>query len=102
MEQKFDGTAPRAEIKLEGRRVTRGPITNDWGLRVQWEIRRDGKVIATPPARADLSYEHADTTAGNYEIVLQMWKYVDYRKGADGEFTNSKFIEISNKVTYKI
>lgn len=101
MEQKFD-TPPRAEIRLEGHRVTRGDVTNDWGLRLQWEIRRDGKVIATPPARADLSYEHAETTPGRYEIVLQMWKYVDYKKNPNGEFVNSRFIDISNKVGYTI
>jgi hypothetical protein len=101
MEQKFEGD-PQAEIKLEGRKVTRGDVTNDWGLRLQWEIKRDDKVIATPAARADASYEHADATPGKYEIVLQMWKYVDYKKDGNGEFTNSKFVEISNKVSYTI
>ncbi len=101
MEQKFD-TVPHAEIRLEGRRVIRGDVTGDWGLRLQWEVRRDGKVIATPAARAEAAYEHADATPGKYEIVLQMWKYVDYRKDAKGEFVNSRFVEISNKVTYTI
>lgn len=101
MEQKFEGT-PRAEIRLEGHRVTRGEVTHDWGLRLQWEVRRDGKVIATPPARAEGSYEHPDATPGTYEIVLQMWKYVDYRKNPTGEFVNSKFVEVSNKVSYTI
>jgi hypothetical protein len=101
MEQKFEGT-PSATIRLEGRKVVRGEVTNDWGLRLQWEIRRNGQVIATAPARADLSYEHPEATPGSYEIVLQQWKYVDYRKGANGEFTNSKFVDISNKVTYTV
>ncbi len=101
MEQRCEGT-PRAEIRLEGRRVTRSEVTNDWGLRLQWEIRRNGQVIATPPARAVLCYEHADTTPGRYEIVLQMWKYVNYRKNASGEFTDSRFVDISNKVSYTI
>ena len=101
MEQKYEGS-PRAEIRLDGRRVSRGAVTNDWGLLLQWEIRRDGKVVATPAARAEPSYEHADTTKGTYEIVLQMWKYVDYRKNATGEFVNSRFIDISNKVSYTI
>jgi hypothetical protein len=101
MEQKFD-KPPQAEIRLEGRKVIRGDVSNDWGLRLQWEVRRDGKVIATPAARADVSYEHADKTPGKYEIVLQMWKYVDYRKGTDGEFVNSRFIDVSNKVNYTI
>ena len=101
MEQRCEGT-PRAEIRLQGRRVTRGEVTNDWGMRLQWEVRRNGQVIATPPARAELSYEHADATAGNYEIVLQMFRYVDYRKRPDGEFINSRFVDISNKVSYTI
>jgi hypothetical protein len=101
MEQKFEGT-PRAEIRLEGRRVIRTEVTNDWGSRLQWEVRRDGKVVATPNARLELVYEHADKTPGVYEIVLQMWKYVDYRKAANGEFTNSKYVTVSNKVTYKV
>ncbi len=101
MEQKFD-LPPQAEIRLEGRRVIRGDVTNDWGLLLQWEIRRDGKVIATPAARAEASYEHTDATPGKYEIVLQMWKYVDYRKKPDGEFVNSRFVDISNKVSFTI
>ena len=102
MEQKFEGTAPRAEVRLDGRKVTRSAVTNDWGLKLQWEIRRDGKVVATVPARAEMSYEHPDTTPGEYEIVLQIWKYVDYKKNPAGEFTASRFIDISDKVRYKI
>ena len=52
MDQVFEGT-PKAEIRLEGRKVIRGDVTNDWGSRLQWEVRRDGQVIATPPARAE-------------------------------------------------
>jgi hypothetical protein len=100
MDQKFDGQVPQAEIKLDGHRVSRSDVTYDWGLRLQWEIRRDGKVIATPAARAETSYELTEMTPGTYEIVLQMWKYVDYRKNAEREFINSKFIDISNKVTF--
>ena len=100
MDQKFEGS-PKAEIRLDGRKLTRGHVSNDWGLRLQWQIKRDGKVIATPPARADVSYEHADKSPGKYEVVLQMWKYVNYKK-KNGEFTESKFIDISNKVEYTI
>jgi hypothetical protein len=82
--------------------VIRSEVANDWGLRLQWEVRRDGQVIATRAARAETSYEHADATPGKYEVVLQMWKYVNYKKDGQGEFTDSKFIEISNKVSYTI
>ena len=101
MEQRFD-VSPRAEIRLEGRKVIRGDVANDWGLRLQWEIRRDGQVIATPAARASLEYEHADSAPGAYEITLQMWKYVNYQKNPAGEFTASRFIDISDKVSYRI
>ena len=99
MEQKCDGT-PKAELRLNGRKVTRTFVTNDWGLMLRWVVSRDGKVVATAPARADTTYEHTDDTPGKYTIVLQSWKYVNYAKDAAGEFTASKFIDISNTVEY--
>jgi len=101
MEQKFTAT-PKAELRLDGRRVTRSDVANDWGLMLRWVVRRDGKEIAVVPARADKSYEHPDKTPGRYEIVLQTWKYVNYAKDAKGEFTVSKFVSISNVVNYTI
>jgi hypothetical protein len=101
MEQKFEGE-PHAQVRLEGRRAVRGEVVNDWGSLLQWVVRKNGQVVATVPARAQPSYQHADATPGKYEIVLQMWKYVNYAKDAKGEFTASKFVEVSNKVTYTI
>lgn len=103
MEQRFDvNRPPQASIRLEGRRLIRSDVTNDWGLRLQWEIRRNGQVIATVNARTDTAYEHPDTAAGEYSVVLQMWHYVNYNKNPQGEFTASRFINISNVVTYRI
>ncbi|MFO0801888.1 MAG: hypothetical protein U0791_02020 [Gemmataceae bacterium] len=101
MEQKFDGT-PKADVRLDGRRVTRGEVKNDWGLMLRWLVTKDGKEVAAVPARAETSYEHPDKTPGKYEIVLQSWKYVNYAKDAKGEFTVSKFVAISNVVKYTI
>jgi hypothetical protein len=101
MDQKFEGT-PKVEIRLEGRRLIRGPVTNDWGSRLHWLILRDGKPIAEVPARANLDYEHPDAAPGKYEAVLQMWKYADYKKDKDGKFTTSKYIDVSNRVSYQI
>ncbi len=101
MEQKFEGT-PQSEIRLEGRRLIRGDVRHDWGSRLQWQIKRDGQIIATPMARMEVAYEHPDLTPGQYEAVLQLWKYVNYAKNAEGEFTESKFVDISNVVTYQI
>lgn len=96
MDQVFEGT-PQATIELAGRKVTRSEVTQDWGSRLQWEVRRDGAVIATPSARGDVAYEHNEREPGKYEIVLQMWKYEGYKSGSQG-----KFIPISNSVTYTI
>ena len=96
MDQVFEGT-PKVEIRLQGRKVTRGEVSNDWGSRLQWRISRDGKVLATPPARVETSYEHADGAPGVYEVVLEMWKYEGFRAKDHGQF-----VEVSNKVTYKI
>ncbi len=101
MDQVFEGT-PKAEIKLAGRKVTRGHVSNDWASQLIWQVSRDGKVVATPSARMDESYEHPGKDPGQYEIVLQMFKYVNYKKDKKGEYTESKFIDISNKVTFKV
>ena len=101
MEQKYD-VVPQATLQLDGRRVTRSTIVHDWGLLVQWAVRRDGELIATSPARACESYECPDVAPGKYEIVLQSWKYVDYKKQPTGEFINSKFVNISEPVSYTI
>lgn len=101
MEQKYEGT-PRAEIRLEGHRVHRTDVTHDWGLLLQWEVRRDGQVVATPNARLADFLDLTGMAPGKYEIVLQMWKYVNYKKKPDGEFVDSKFVEVSNKVAVTI
>jgi hypothetical protein len=98
MDQRFEGT-PQAEIRLEGRKVIRGDVANDWGSQLVWEVRRNGQVVATVPARASDSYQIEDATPGQYEVVLQMFKYDGYDKDKDGKFAKSKFIDVSNKVT---
>lgn len=101
MEQKFDAT-PKAELRLDGRKVTRTDVTGDWGLQLRWVVKHNGKVVATPPARAEHTYEHPEAAPGTYEIALEQFKYVNYQKDAAGEYTQSKFVVISNAVTYTI
>jgi len=101
MDQKFEGT-PSATIQLKGQKLTRSEVRNDWASKLQWLIKRDGKVIASVAARASTSYEHKDQKPGKYEVVLQMFKYVDYRKNKQGKYLRSKFIDISNKLTYTV
>ena len=52
MDQVFEGT-PKADLRVEGRKVIRGDVSNDWASRLQWKISRDRKVVATAPARAE-------------------------------------------------
>lgn len=101
MDQKLEGT-PKATLELAGRSITRSEVSNNWGTRLQWVIRRDGKEIATAPVGLDLTFEHPDTTPGKYEVVLQQFQYVNYKKDKDGKFTESKYINISEPVTYTI
>ena len=99
MDQKFEGT-PQAELRVEGRKVVRTDVVNDWGLRLQWKVTRNGKVVETPSARGDDTYEPKEP--GKYEVVLQMWKYVSYKKNAQREFVDSKYVDVSNVVSFTI
>ena len=101
MDQKLEGT-PKAILQLAGRKVTSSEITNHWGTRLQWKVSRDGKEIATVCATVDLTFEHPDTVPGKYEVVLQQFQYVNYKKDKDGKFTESKYINISEPVSYTV
>ena len=101
MDQKLEGS-PKATLQLAGRAVTRSEVSNDWGTRLQWMISRDGKAITTVGAGLDLTFEHPDTTPGKYEIVLQQFHYVNYKKDKEGRFTESAYINISEPVSYTI
>jgi len=101
MDQKLEGT-PKATLRLAERAVTRSEVSNDWGTRLQWSISRDGKQIAIVGAGLDLTFEHPDTTPGKYEIVLQQFHYVNYKKDKEGQFAESKYINVSEPVAYTI
>lgn len=101
MDQRFEGQ-PTAEIRLDGRMVFRSPVVNDWGSQLIWEIRRNGDVIATIPARLTDSHEITDPTPGQYDVVLQMFQYEGYEKDPTGKYTKSKFVDVSNKVTVTV
>ena len=101
MEQVFEGT-PQAEIRCEGRKLIRGEVIGDWGSRLQWQIFRDGQPVAAVNARPDLEYEHPDKTPGKYEAILQLFKYEGYQKDKDRKYVKSKYVDVSNKVTYTV
>lgn len=101
MEQKLEGT-PKATLQLAGRKVISSDVSNHWGTRLQWKVSRDGKEIATVGAGIELSFEHPETTPGKYEVVLQQFRYVNYKKDKDGKFTESKYVDISAPVSYTI
>jgi hypothetical protein len=101
MDQKLEGT-PKATIEVAGSKVTRSEVTNDWGTRLQWKVSRDGKEIATVGAGLDPVFQHPDTSPGRYEVVLQQFHYVNYKTNAEGKFTDSAYIDISNPVSYTL
>ena len=101
MDQRFEGT-PKAEIRLEGQKLIRTVVTNDWGSRLVWQIYRDGESVAIISARAGDSYEFADRTPGKYEAVLQMFHYEGYEKDKDGRYTKSKFVDVSNRLNWMV
>lgn len=101
MDQKLEGT-PKATLTVTGRKITRSDVSNDWGTRLQWKISRDGKEVATVGAGILPDFEYADTTPGNYQVVLQQFHYVNYRKTPDGKFTESKYVDISEPVSYAV
>lgn len=103
MEQVFEGT-PKAVLEIDGHIVTHGSITEDWGSRMQWKVMRDGKQVATVIARrTEKTYELTEKTPGKYDVILQMFKYVNYKKtGAGGEYVDSKYVDISNAVTVTV
>lgn len=101
MDQRFEGT-PKVEIRLDGRKVLRGDVANDWGSQLIWQVRRNGEVVASASARINDIYEIIESTPGQYEVVLQMFQYEGYEKDKDGKYTKSKYIDVSNKVTCTI
>ena len=88
---------PTAEIRLEGRTVSRGAVLNDWGSRLHWKVLRDGVEVATPEARSATAWTLDETAPGNYEIVLETRKHEGYQSKALG-----KYVEISNRVALKL
>lgn len=101
MDQRFEGQ-PKAEIRLEGHKLVRTDMTNDWGSQLIWEIRRNGDVIATAQARLTHSFELTDQISGQYEAVLQMFQYEGYEKDPAGKYTKSKFVDVSNKLNWTV
>jgi hypothetical protein len=101
MDQKFEGT-PKATLRVEGRTVIRTAVTNDWGSQLLWQVTRGGEPVASANARLGESYSLADVAPGQYEIVLQIFRYENYAKDAAGKYTVSKFVDVSDKVTVTI
>lgn len=101
MDQKLEGT-PSVEIKLEGRTVVRSEIQNNWGTRVQWRLMKEGKEVSTGVVGPDLGFDLPDLQAGRYQVVLQQFQYVNYKKAADGKFTESKYVDICKPLEFSV
>ena len=67
-----------------------------------WDVRHNGQVVAQVPARANADYQHPNSTPGQHEVVLQMFKFDGYAKDKYGHLTQSKFVEVAKRVGYTI
>jgi hypothetical protein len=101
MDQRFEGV-PKVEIRIEGQKLIRSEVANDWGSQLIWNVLRNGESVARVSARASDNLEFADKTPGKYEAVLQMFQYEGYEKDANGKYTKSKFIDVSNKLNWMV
>ena len=73
MDQRFEGQ-PKADIRLEGNRLIRGDVTNDWGSQLIWEIRRNGEVVSTVPAGTTLRDLNGEVARGApVPLVAREW-----------------------------
>jgi len=103
VEQVFEGI-PKTTLTVDGSTILREDVTDDWGSRLQWKVTFNGKTVTTATAlRTEHSYKHPATEPGKYEVILQMFKYMNFKKtGAGGEYVVSKYVDISNPVTYTL
>jgi len=97
MEQQFEGT-PQAEIrwKAEAGAERRGERL---GVAVLWEIRRNGQVVATVPARANTATNTPTRLPASTKSSCKCSSTKATPK-TRGNFTKSKLVEVSNKVSY--
>ncbi len=101
MDQKLEGT-PSVEIKLEGRTVVRSEVQNNWGTRLQWRLLKEGKEIATGPVGPDSAFDLPDLQQGRYQVVVQQFHYVNYKKTPDGKFADSKYVDICKPLDFSV
>lgn len=101
MDQKLEGT-PSVEIKLEGRTLVRSDVQNDWGTRMQWRIAKEGKEVLTGVVGQDPSIDLPDLEPGKYQIVVQQFHYLNYKKSPEGKFTESKYVDICKPLEFTV
>ena len=77
----FGGCSEPAYGGNHGTKIRRQSSGGDSAGGAEGDSHRGDQRLATPNARVDAAYEHADATPGIYEIVLPMW--VPRRSRAD-------------------
>lgn len=89
---------PLATLKLEGVKITRTPVKDDPGFRLQYHFKKDGKSLAVVEARTDVSLDVPQKDAGTYSVVLELF-YPNYKGGTAQK---GEFKAVSNVLTYKV
>ena len=63
---------------------------------------KDGKEIAAGPFGPDPALDLPELQAGSYQVVVQQFHYVNYKKTPEGKFTDSKYIDICKPLDFKV
>src|SRR5262249_4967122 len=89
---------PSAVLKLEGARLSHGPVKDDPGFRLPFHILKDGKSLLTQNARLDDAIDLPTKDAGDYAAVVELF----YQAYTGGSETKGQSKAISPYVLYTV
>jgi len=89
---------PLATLTLKGARLTRSPLRDDPGFRLQYHFRKEGKTVATMEGRSNANLDIPLKTAGTYTVVLELF-YPAYKGGMQQK---GEFRRVSNVIHFRV
>ncbi|MBI3462290.1 MAG: hypothetical protein HY000_04410 [Planctomycetes bacterium] len=96
--KKVEDLGPKAEIKLEGKKIIRSAVTRDPGFRLQWRVKEGDKTVAEVNARRSKELLPELKEPGTYTVVLELY-YPVYKPTSDRK---GEYRPISNVLEYKV
>src|SRR5688572_433420 len=89
---------PLTIIKFEGAKLSRTPVKDDPGFRLQWHFKKDGKTLQVTEARSQPELEIPDKTPGVYSVVVEMFN-PSYKTG---DLQKGQFKPASDELVYEV